>query len=438
MRRGKLQVLLMSILIVLSCSNGNYNDVGQKESRIPEEAIHPLETTEDLEPLMEEIGQRRIVLLGEASHGTSEFYTWRADITKQLITEKDFELIGVEGDWADAYPLNNYITGGSVYTSAEDVLEEFDRWPQWMWANEEVANLVEWLRQYNKGKAPEEQVAFYGLDVYGIWESLDMVLRYLQNNDPDAVPVARAALACFAPFEKDEFAYARATLNADANCADELAALLQVVQNKLSTNNNEAAFNAFQNMRVAVHAEAYYRAAVRSNVASWNIRDRHMLGTMNDLLESRGEDSKMVVWAHNTHIGDARATTMNDAGLENLGELAREAFGPENVYAVGFGTYSGKVIAASSWGNRRTVMNVPRAQKNSWEWLLHRQRSQDMIIIMDELEELPFFQQRIGHRAIGVEYDPRSEGGNYVPSVLPERYDAFVFIDKSTALHPLD
>ena len=408
-------------------------------AQIPAEAIHPLEYEEDLEVLINEIGERRIVLLGEASHGTSEFYTWRAAISRKLIGEKDFKIIAVEGDWADVYPLNNYIRGKSNYNSAEEALQEFDRWPQWMWANEEIAELSEWLRRYNEGKPTTEQVGFYGLDVYGIWESLEAVVQYLEQTNPEAAQVAHRVQDCFAPYNEDAQAYARATLNSSESCADQVTALMEAVQNTIASQdaNDEAAFNALQNARVVAHAESYYRAAARSNSASWNIRDLHMTGTIDRLLDHHGEDAGIVVWEHNTHVGDARATDMANAGMVNVGQLVRERYNEENVYIVGFGTYRGEVIASSGWGNASQVMNVPRAKRNSWEWLLHQHGSSDKIVLMTQLEEQEYYQNRIGHRAIGVVYNPGAESGNYVPSVLPKRYDAFIFIDNSNALQPL-
>lgn len=406
---------------------------------MPAAAVHPLETEADLDVLLQKIGDDRIVLLGEASHGTSEFYIWRAEFSKRLIEEKGFTLIAVEGDWSDAYPLNNYIRGNSTAATAEEALQEFDRWPTWMWANEEIAGLAEWLRTHNTGKTAAEQAGFYGLDIYGLWESMEEVHAYLEQTDPAAAQASREVLNCFAPYHQDEDAYISATLSSAENCADELAAVLEEVQVKLAAEapQHEAAFNALQNALVAVNAERYYRTAAVSNAESWNIRDEHMTGTIERLLQQHGPDAKIIVWEHNTHIGDARATDMANAGMVNVGQLVREQYGQENVYAIGFGTYSGTVIAARQWGGATQVMNVPEAQQGSWEWILHRQSPPDKIILMDDLRQEQKFMSRIGHRAIGVTYNPGNETGNYVPSVLPERYDAFVFIDETEALHPL-
>lgn len=437
----RLQPFLFLIsLFLFSCEKDEQDNKTTNSGELPAEAVHALKTEQDLDVLLNEIGDDQVVLLGEASHGTSEFYTWRAAISKRLIEEKGFDIIAVEGDWTDAYVLNNYIRGNSNATTAEQALVQgFDRWPTWMWANEEIADLAEWLKNYNTGKAANEQVGFYGVDVYGIWESLEEVNAYLQDKDPAAAQAARAALSCFAPFNQNESAYISATRTSSENCADELSALLEAVQQQVAAESprNEATFNALQNVMVVVNAERYYRASAVSNAQSWNIRDQHMMGTINRLMEQYGPDAKIIVWEHNTHVGDARATTMADAGMVNVGQLAREEHGEEDVYIVGFGTYSGTVIAAQSWGNATQTMNVPQAQQNSWEWHLHRHGPSDKIILLDVLKQKQRFMQRIGHRAIGVTYNPGAELGNYVPSVLPERYDAFIFIDQTEALHPL-
>ena len=437
-------VWIFIIVLILGCSEKSFHGItngeeGGQETQIPSEAIYPLNNDEDLDVLIKEIGDKKLVLLGEASHGTSEFYTWRARLSQRLIEEKGFTIIAVEGDWEDALPLNNYIKGMSAATSAEAALENFDRWPTWMWANEEIADLAEWLKDYNSEKTGKEQVGFYGLDVYGIWESLQAVHSYFINHEELSAEVSQAVLDCFASYNGNENAYAIATVDADANCEEVISEMLQALETTIGDPGAlaQAEFNALQNAYVVANAETYYRTAARSSATSWNVRDLHMAGTMDRLLEHHGEETKMIVWEHNTHVGDARATDMADAGMVNIGQLARETYGKGNVYIVGFGTYSGEVIAAESWGAKPKKMDVPKAQRNSWEWMLHNEKPDDMIILMETLKAEPQFRRRIGHRAIGVVYDPKRESGNYVPSILPERYDAFIFIDQTTALEPL-
>lgn len=438
MTRMRLIFLLFTTLL-FSCSKEVNDRLSGGALKLPAEAVHALETEADLDVLINEIGNARIVLLGEASHGTSEFYTWRASISKKLIEEKGFTVIAVEGDWADAYPLNDYIKGGNRFTSAEQALKEFDRWPSWMWANQEVADLAKWLKASNSDKIRAEQVSFYGLDVYGLWESIDEVHEYLRQTDPETAKLAQAAINCFATYNRDEQTYMTATLSSKENCADELASLLEAVQNKVTPESmqNEDVMNALQNVMVAVNGERYYRAAAQSSTASWNIRDEHMTETINRLLEHHGPNTKIIVWEHNTHVGDARATDMANVGMVNVGQLVREQFGENNIYIIGFGTYGGTVVAAQRWGSPAQVMKVPNAQRKSWEWLLHQQEPLNKIIFLDRLRQNTNFMERIGHRAIGVVYNPNAESGNYVPSVLPERYDAFIFIDKTKALNPL-
>lgn len=429
--------LLLIVLAIIACSHGSNNSrEDEAQRKIPAEAIHPLINEGDLEVLINNIGDARIVLLGESSHGTAEFYTWRAAISRKLITEKGFNIIAVEGDWADAYPVNGYIKNGAG-ASANTVLNNFNRWPQWMWKNEEVASLVEWLRTWNSQNTASSQVGFYGLDVYGIWESLEKVNQSLIEIDQESAAKARAAIDCFKQFNFDEQQYARATLNGES-CANELLELLSTVQIQLANSlKNENYLDLLQNTLVAVNAENYYRTAVKNFSASWNIRDRHMSLTLNNLLEHYGPDSRIIVWEHNTHVGDARATDMASEGMVNVGQLERERHGEDQVYIVGFGTNSGKVLAASAWGTQVQTMNIPPGRRNSWEWILHQQGPPDKIIFMEGLKNISYFKKRIGHRAIGVVYNPAAEAGNYVPTIIPDRYDAFIFIDKTNALNPL-
>jgi erythromycin esterase-like protein len=438
----KTQLLLWIVAVFICSCSRDVNEVSKSpEVEIPASALSRLETEQDLDVLLQDIGNARYVLLGEASHGTAEYYTWRAAITRRLIQEKGFTLLAVEGDWPDAYQLNRYIRGSSPAGSAREALTQaFERWPSWMWANEEVAELAEWLKTHNQSQAVGSQVGFYGLDVYSLWESMEEVQRYLSQADPAGAQAAQAALQCFASYDRDEWDYAQAQAsNASASCADELERLLQVAQERVQTNapRDEGAFNALQNALVAVNAERYYSTAVRNDNESWNIRDQHMLQIINNLTGQYGPDAKIIVWEHNTHIGDARYTDMANAGMVNVGQLVREQHAGQGVYLVGFGSYEGRVIAADRWGATLREMRVPEAKRDSWEHILHQQQPPNKIILLRQLREVPELLQRRGHRAIGVVYNPGAESGNYVPTILPERYDAFLFIDKTTALHPL-
>ena len=406
------------------------------------EVAYPLEGPGDLDPLLDRIGDARCVLLGEASHGTSEYYSWRARISERLIREKGFSFVAVEGDWPECYEVNRYVRGlpGSA-PGAREALGVLHRWPTWMWANEEVAELVEWLRRRNDGLPEEERVGFYGLDVYSLWESLEAVMEYLQREHPDAVETARRAYSCFEPYGGDAQRYARATAFVPTNCEDEVVGMLSELVRGAAEHpdddGGEAHFAAEQNALVARNAEAYYRAMILGGASSWNVRDRHMAETLGRLLDHHGPDAKAVVWEHNTHVGDARYTDMAQSGLVNVGQLARERWGERDVVIVGFGSHRGTVIAGGAWGAPMERMPVPPAREGSWEDILHRAGEGDRLLVFSGPEAGEMTEER-GHRAIGVVYDPGYERyGNYVPTVLPRRYDAFAFLEETEALRPL-
>lgn len=402
---------------------------------------HPLRHPGDLDPLLARIGDARVVLLGEASHGTSEFYTWRTALTRRLIEERGFNLVAVEGDWPDCYRLNRYIRAlPDSGASARDVLYGFDRWPAWLWANEEVVVLAEWLRRFNDA-APQRPVGFYGLDVYSLWDSIRAVVAYLERIDPEAAARARRAYGCFDPYEQDVQEYAMATALVPTSCEDEAVRMLAELRRNAAEyreDGREGYFDAEQNALIARHAELYYRTMVRGGAASWNVRDHHMQETLTRLLDHHGPGARVVVWEHNTHVGDARATDMAAAGMVNVGQLARQAFGEDDVVIAGFTSHGGTVIAAQEWGAELEQMTVPAARRDSWEDLLHQAFAADQLLIMRELASAPDAFERRAHRAIGVVYHPeREQWGNYVPTVLPARYDALLYIDVSHALTPL-
>lgn len=401
---------------------------------------HALNSEQDLDAIINQIGDARIVLLGEASHGTAEFYDWRALLSKRLIQEKGFDMIAVEGEWADSYRVNQFIKGGPKDSAqAVAMLRQYDRWPTWMWGNYHIASLATWMNRYNQGRPAGDKVGFFGLDVYCLWEATQELMPYIQGNDT-LVTIARGVEQCFKPYSADAMLYATAVANASANCRAQTQRLWSAINSITGggTAETEAQFVMQQNALVALNGENYYRTAVSSYGESWNIRDRHMAQTVRRLMDFHGPNAKMIVWEHNTHVGDARYTDMAAGGMVNVGQLVRETFGPQNVYIVGFGTYSGTVLAADEWGGPIEVMRVPQARRGSWEELLHRQGAQNKILLSSELRSIPSLMQPVGHRAIGVQYDPSNERGNYVPSVIPNRYDAFVFIDQTRALRALN
>ena len=401
--------------------------------------MHQLNTTKDLDALLIDIGDKPVVMLGEASHGTHEFYTWRTAIAKRLIEEKNFSFIAVEGDWPDCYKINRYVKGHKDGDNIRDVLMNFDRWPTWMWANWEVAALAEWLREHNKNLPADKKIGFYGLDVYSLWDSMYAMMDYLKNEDPQAAQAVKKAIQCFEPYAENEQLYARYSLT-EHSCRDKVLALLKEIRMKAQflDGDREAGFNAEQNALIAVNAEKYYTAMMRFDNESWNVRDHHMMETLDRLLTFHGKNTKGIVWEHNTHIGDARATDMKKAGMINIGQLAREQYGINKVYLAGFASYEGTVIAGDEWGAPMQELEVPPARTASIEDVLHKESPANRYILFSDGLTEKMYETAIHHRAIGVVYDPaREKFGNYVPSVLAERYDALIFLDQTEALHPL-
>ncbi|QJB30157.1 erythromycin esterase family protein [Chitinophaga oryzae] len=409
---------------------------------IIKQRAYPLTDKGSLDPLFKRIGDARIVMLGEASHGTHDYYNWRSYISRRLIEEKGFNFIAVEGDWPDCYRLNRYIKNyADEGKGAFKVLHSFNRWPTWMWANWEVVALADWLQQYNLALPLNKKAGFYGLDVYSLWESMESIMQYLGKKDPQTLKIAEEVFKCFEPYRYQEGrSYARATQFVPESCENEVVRLLKEIRAKLPSYNtdHENVFNAEQNALVMVDAERYYRAMIHGGAHAWNIRDDHMAQTLDRLLKFHGEKAKAIIWAHNTHVGDARATSMSWEGMFNIGELARLKYGDDKVVLVGFGSYKGAVIAGSSWGASMRKIEVPPAFGGSWEHLLHTANSDNKLLIMSEFNQDVFLENHFGHRAIGVVYHPQYEQyGNYVPTILPLRYDAFIYLDETSALHPL-
>lgn len=335
----------------------------------------------------------------------------------------------------DAHRLNKYIQTGEG-ENARSVLMKSHRWPTWMWANEDIVKLAEWMK--NKGSS------FYGLDIYSLFESIDEVNKYLKNNYPDLAKEVEQRYACFDPFERDEIAYARSLIKYPIGCE---GAVLQNLQKLLKMriknigSNGDELFNTKQNAHTIANAEAYYRSMLSADPSSWNIRDGHMMETLDRLLERAGEGAKAIVWAHNTHIGDYRATDMKEHGYANLGGLARLSYGEENVALVSFGSYQGEVLAGAAWGGPEIIMPLPPAHDKSFESYFHKvalkQRTNQFYLIMKENTHSAL-SLKLGHRAVGVVYNSQHESrGNFVPTELSKRYDSFIFIDKTHALKSL-
>lgn len=400
----------------------------------------PFQNIDDLDPVFKAIANAKYVLLGEASHGTSEFYTIRSEMTKRLIRDKGFTFIAVEGDWPACQEVNRYIKGyAHQEKNIREVIQVFNRWPRWMWANEEIIDLIEWLKNYNQSLSPEKKVGFYGIDVYSLWESMDEIIQYLEENGLPGLQEARKAFSCFEPFKRNHESYAVTAGYLSEDCMEEsLQLLLSVQRNKwLFEDNQESSLNMEVNALVTAHAEDYYRTMVKSDEESWNIRDRHMVDALEAIMRFYGTSAKGIVWEHNTHVGDARATDMKEEGMVNVGQLVREQNNSDDVYIIGFGTYSGTVIASTEWGHEVKITQVPQAEFGSWEYQLHHSGAFNKYLLFNS-NNVKYFQNVVSHRAIGVVYRPEYEQyGNYVPSVIGERYDAFIFIDQTNALKPV-
>lgn len=394
------------------------------------------------DPLLQMIGDARIVLIGEASHGTHEFYRERALITTRLIRELGFNFVAIEGDWPEARRVHRYVQGAGG--NAREVMDVFSVYPTWMWGNEDALHFVEWLRRYNDSLSdPTKKVGFYGLDLYSLYSAMHTVITYLDSVDPEAGKAARARYACFEPFNgnKDMYAYG-AGLGIMQSCENEAVRVLQDMLAKRQELEPESPddtfFDALMSAEVARDGERYYRSMYRSDELSWNLRDTHMMKTLEQLLQHLGPGSKAVVWEHNTHIGDFRATA--DAGqMVNVGQLTRERF-PGQSIAIGFGSYEGSVTASRGWGDRPEWMRVPAAQAGSYDNIMHATGMGRLLLLTKPLREsgqADALTDWRGQRAIGVVYHPEFEAGNYVPTNLAERYDAYIHIDRTRAVKPL-
>jgi erythromycin esterase-like protein/predicted phosphoribosyltransferase len=406
----------------------------------------------DFDPLMDRIGDARFVLLGEASHGTHEFYRERARITKRLIEEKSFTAVAVEADWPDAYRVNRYVRDASDDLDAKEALANFRRFPQWMWRNTDVVKFVEWLRTHNDAlPSNATQAGFYGLDLYSLHASMKAVLQYLEKVDPEAAKVARERYACFDHFGPDPQVYGFiAGTDVDKSCEEEVIGQLVELQRRAAEyarrDGGMAAedelFYAEQNARLVKNAEAYYRSMFLGEVSSWNLRDRHMAETLDGLvahLGRHGGRAKVVVWAHNSHLGDARATEMGQRGELNIGQLTREKYGAEAVL-IGFTTHHGTVTAASDWDRPAERKRVRPSLAGSYEALFHAARPARFLLTWGEGDAVTesLRDPRL-ERAIGVIYRPETErASHYFRAQLPDQFDAVLHFDETRAVEPLE
>jgi protein-L-isoaspartate(D-aspartate) O-methyltransferase len=404
-------------------------------------AAEPFDSIEsaDLAPLLERVGDARIVLLGEASHGSSEFYSMRARISRTLIERKGFAFVAIEGDWPDAARIDHYVRHRD-YPPSE--WTTFARFPTWMWRNTDVRDFVDWLHTHNAGRKPAARVAFHGLDLYSLYDSIRFVLDYLDEVDPPSAKVARERYGCLTPWQADPATYGHAALTGRyPTCERDVVHALKDLLAKrqaYAAHDGERFLDAVQNARLVANAERYYRIMYYGSRASWNLRDEHMFATLKTLLAHHGPGSKGIVWAHNSHIGNAAATEMSARGEHNIGQLCRQEFG-NACYAIGFGTDHGTVAAASDWGGPMEIKRVRPAHADSYERLCHQSGVPRFMLGLRDTASAPvrgLLTPRL-ERAIGVIYRPDTElASHYFEAVLPRQFDEYIWLDETQAVTP--
>jgi len=401
---------------------------------------------DEYDALLDSVGEARFVLIGEASHGTHEFYRDRAAITQRLIERKGFSAVAVEADWPDAYRVNRFVRGTSNDSTADQALAGFKRFPTWMWRNADVRTFVEWLRLHN-GRSARSPVGFYGLDLYSLFTSIEAVLVYLDKIDQDAARRARERYSCFERFAEDTQAYGyAAAAGLTESCEDDVVAQLAELRRRAADYANRDGrvahddfFYAEQNARLAANAEQYYRTMFRGGASSWNLRDTHMADTLAALtrfLDAAGEPARIVVWAHNSHLGDARATELGARGEINVGQLVRERY-PNQSISIGFTTFAGTVTAASDWDTPAERKRVRPGLAGGVEEILHRTGLDKFMLHWNP--ELSAFQAPLLERAIGVIYRPETERrSHYFHARVADQFDVLIHIDQTTAVEPLE
>lgn len=438
----------------------------RSRSRVPDAEnliarVLPLRTPTDLDPLVHLAGSHRLVLIGEASHGTHEFYRVRAEITKRLIAEHGVGAVVVEADWPDAYRVNQYVRGESDDRDAVEALADFERFPQWMWRNADVLDFVGWLREHNDRLPEQRKTGFYGMDLYSLHASIRAVLDYLDEVDPPAAERARHRYGCFEHFGEDPQAYGyAASFELSRSCEDEAVAQLVELRRQAAEYTRrdgqivaDALFFAQQNAQIVTNAERYYRSMFQHRVSSWNLRDRHMAETVDSLMahqESLGRSSSAVLWAHNSHLGDARATEMGDGGELNVGQLVRERYAAATLN-VGFTSYAGTVTAASDWDGpaerKRVRPGLPGSYESYFHEIAHELAIEAdsgytrnfMLILRDDRSLSRALSGPMLERAIGVIYRPETERvSHYFHARMPEQFDVVLHYDESRAVEPLE
>jgi len=408
-----------------------------------ENISYPFEEENDLDPLIDLAGEKRAVLIGGSTHGTSEFYRWRAKIAQRLIEKRNFSFVAIEGDWPACYHINRYVKGLLPGRSARDALSAFDRWPTWIWANEEVLDFIEWLAAYNKDLPENMKVGFHGLDIYNLPDSLTAAVRYMQSANPEIAERARNIYKCFETHKRILDGHSWSVTQSPESCQNEVSGFLSSLEHLPPAGEGieeEEKLNAEQSMLTVIAAERYFRSILGGDPEAWNLREEHMSDTFFRLLNFYGKEfeAKGIVWAHNTHTGDAGATEMAGRTEVSVGQLVRDRLGKEQAFLIGLGTYRGRVIAASDWETSAQDMELPPAVYESWESVLHSFGERNRMLLFSRAGEKPgFFSEMSGHRAVGVIFDPNAEFGNYLQAALSDSYDSFLYIDRTSAINPL-
>jgi erythromycin esterase len=426
---------ILFLNLMISCNTSRRNSSIPGSSTINTDSIpyYKLEAEQDLDILISEIGDASVVLLGESTHGTHEFYTWRTALTKKLILEKGFDFMAIEGDWTDAFKINKLMRE-RTHDSSEiiEALKLFDRWPQSMWGNYEIAGLLQWINNYNlSGK--ETKIGFYGLDIYSFWE---WTQQHPNTKDDNLLNLINKTRDFFAVYNNDALKYGASSSQIKNKGHD----LVNQLFNKTMQHSNskqpadERGFVLYQQGWLTMNGEKYFRTMRDDRVKAINLRDQHMAESIKRLLKFHGPGAKAVVWLHNGHAGDIRYSSPGTAGYTSVAEILKKDLGGEKVFSVGFGTYKGKVLAGYTWNAPVLEQIVLPAKEGSWESLLHRQNNANKLMLSRELKNNPRLNKWIEFRSIGAVY---SGAALYTTSIIPERFDAFVFIDSTTALRPI-
>lgn len=394
---------------------------------------YPLESDGDLDILVKAIGEARVVFLGESTHGTSEYYTWRTAITKKLIKEKGFDFIAIEGDWDDSYKVSQFTQSpASDSTRVIDILRQYDRWPSSMWGNYEMVPLIEWMNAYNQNRPGK--IGFYGLDLYSFWEWTSQPPPVTDTAIQTAI---RQVRDFFAPYKNDAMIYADSLRHSKANGSGITKHLWSEVQRYTRNKQpkDEAEFVLYQDACLALNGELFFRTMIRDRVKAINVRETYMAETVKRLLQFYGPHSRAVVWVHNGHAGDAHYSNMGTSGYTSVAEILKSALGRNNIFSVGFGTYRGTVMAGYFWNGQLHKQIVLPAKAGSWEYLLHELSPANKIVLSKKIQDNVALSRWIEFRSIGAAYEGTAIYGR---SIIPKRFDAFVFIDSTTALHPIN